>query len=60
MFIEQRLVRKLEQRVRQVEEYPDYVQGILDKAKKQDISIFRNVSAYTKRDVTAAAAAFAP
>ena len=60
VFIEQRLVRELEQRVRQVEEYPDYVQGILDKAKKQDISIFQNVSAYTKRDVTAAAAAFAP
>jgi len=60
LWKEQKLVQEFEKRIMQTEGYPDYLKGIQMKAKQQDISIFQDISEYTKRDLNAAAAAFAP
>lgn len=58
LLAEQLLVRELRKRVSQIEDYPEYLQSIQDKAKQQEISIFQDTSVYTKKDLQATARAF--
>lgn len=60
LLAEQLLVQEFSKRLRQIEGYPEYLQGIQDKAEQQEISIFQDTSQYTKRDIQASARAFFP
>lgn len=60
LLAEQLLVQEFGKRFRQIEGYPEYLQGIQDKAAQQEISIFQDTSEYTKRDLQASAEAFLP
>lgn len=55
---ERYLMQKYANEISQTREYPNYLQSIQDKAKKQEISIFQNTSEFTKRDLKAAASSF--
>ena len=54
------LIQEMKRRILQIKGYPEYLRNIQERAGQQEISIFQDTSEYTRRNLQAAARAFAP